>query len=165
MSSLYWINFWLVISPLQYFSYIKSAKDYCSAKTSNKTLNKRNSKHYHPLPPPSKAQTNKFHHTNCQNKPWRYLFTWIPLDPSGYIFSPSEKTNRSKRLSLREGRGQISDVRNSICRQDFNYSPFMLYRKRTSQNWSKMLKLQNAHFCPVLRMRSALHCNFHQLLL
>lgn len=88
---------------------------------------------------------------------------WIPLDPCGYTISTTEKTNRTKRHLLRESR-EVSYLMWEILFADkiLINSPFMLYWKRTSQYWSKMLKLQNAHFCLMLRMRSALHCNFYQ---
>lgn len=103
MSSLFSINFWLVICPLQYFSYIRSAKEYHSAtppqkKTLNKQTNKTNTTTSN-LPRPKCKQTNqKSHHTKSENKPQRYLVMWILLDPSGYTISTNEKTNRTKRL-------------------------------------------------------------------
>lgn len=75
MSSLFSTNFWLVICPRQYFSHIKSAKEYHTAKTphTNKTLNKQTKNQTLPTPPSPKCkQTNqKSHHTKSQNKPQR----------------------------------------------------------------------------------------------
>lgn len=79
MSSLYSISFWVVIGPLQHFSYIRSATDYYCAKTpqTNKTLNKQIKTQT--LPPPLQSahkQTHeKSHHTSSQNKPQRYSVT------------------------------------------------------------------------------------------
>lgn len=150
------------IPPFSIFPTLKVQRISTVKKTPNhKTLNKQTKNQ---SPPPPQLQTNKkSYHTNSQNKPQRCLVMWIPLDPCGYTISTTEKTNRTKRHLLRESR-EVSYVMWEILFADkiLINSPLMLYRKRTSQYWSKMLKLQNAHFCLMRRMRSALHCNFYQ---
>lgn len=106
-------------------SYIKSAKGYYSTKNApNKTLNKQIKKQT--LPPPCKVQTKKqtnqqkSYHTNSQNKPQSYSV--VNPSRSQWLHHQHQWKNQHNKNTFFKGRqrDQISNVRNSICRQDFN---------------------------------------------